>query len=215
MTIPGGVAPCAGITWVGVMPTHRRRGVLTELMRTQLDDLRERGEPLAALWASEPVIYGRFGYGIAAPAAAMEAEHAGFAFRDDPGPTGRAASVEGRGARALPADLRAGALQRNGMMSRSDARWDGRVADPEHWRDGASPKYYVLIEIDGQGEAFAMYRVKEKWERGMSQSELVLVDAIATSTEATRELWRYLFGVDLIAKCRCGTTIRRRRSSSW
>ena len=86
------------------------------------------------------------------------------------------------------------------MLSRSDARWDARVADPEHWRDGASPKYYVLIEIDGQGEAFAMYRVKSKWERGMSQCELVLVDAIATSTEATRELWRYLFGVDLIAK---------------
>jgi hypothetical protein len=91
-------------------------------------------------------------------------------------------------------------LQRNGMLSRSDARWDARVEDPEHWRDGASPKYYVLIELDGQGEAFAMYRVKSKWERGMSQSELVLVDAIATSAEATRELWRYLFGVDLIAK---------------
>jgi predicted acetyltransferase len=82
----------------------------------------------------------------------------------------------------------------------SDARWDNRVADPEHWRDGASPKYYVLIEIDGQGEAFAMYRVKQKWERGMSESNLVLVDAIATSTEATRELWRFIFGVDLIAK---------------
>jgi predicted acetyltransferase len=86
------------------------------------------------------------------------------------------------------------------MMSRSDARWDNRVHDPEHWRDGASPKYYVLIELDGQGEAFAMYRIKEKWERGMPQSELVLVDAIATSTEATRELWRYLFGIDLIAR---------------
>ena len=85
-------------------------------------------------------------------------------------------------------------------MSRSESRWNGRVEDPEHWRDGASPKYYVLVELDGPGEAFAMYRVKQKWERGMPQSELVLVDAIATSTEATRELWRYLFGVDLIAK---------------
>ena len=201
MTIPGGVAPCAGITWVGVMPSHRRRGVLTELMRQQLDDLRERGEPLAALWASEPVIYGRFGYGIAAPAAAMEAEHAGFAFRDDPGPTGRARLLTKDEARELfPPIYERARVQRNGMLSRSDARWDGRVEDPEHWRDGASPKYYVLIELDGQGEAFAMYRVKSKWERGMSQSELVLVDAIATSTEATRELWRYLFGVDLIAK---------------
>ena len=98
----------------------------------QLHDLHERGEPLAALWASEPVIYGRFGYGIAAPAAALEAVHAGFAFRDDPGPTGTVRlSDEGRGAEALSADLRACARsQRNGMLSRSDARWDGRVAGP-------------------------------------------------------------------------------------
>lgn len=201
MTIPGGVAPCAGITYVGVMPTHRRRGVLTQLMRAQLDDLHGRGEPLAALWASEPVIYGRFGYGIAAPAASMEAEKAGFAYRDDPGPTGTVRLVTKDEARKLfPPIYERARLQRHGMMSRSDARWDNRVHDPEHWRDGASPKYYVLIELDGQGEAFAMYRIKEKWERGMPQSELVLVDAIATSTEATRELWRYLFGVDLIAK---------------
>ncbi|MET0938727.1 MAG: GNAT family N-acetyltransferase [Gaiellaceae bacterium] len=201
MTIPGGVAPCAGITWVGVMPTHRRRGVLTDLMRRQLDDLRTRGEPLAALWASEPVIYGRFGYGIAAPAAAMEAVHAGFAFRDDPGPTGKVRLLTKDEARKLfPPIYERARLQRNGMLSRSEARWDGRVEDPEHWRDGASPKYYVLIELDGQGEAFAMYRVKSKWERGMSESNLVLVDAIATSTEATRELWRFIFGVDLIAK---------------
>ena len=183
------------------MPSHRRRGVLTELMRRQLDDLHERGEPLAALWASEPIIYGRFGYGIAAPAAAMEAVHAGFAFRDDPGPTGTVRLISKDEARKVyPPIYERARVQRNGMLSRSDARWDGRVADPEHWRDGASPKYYVLVELDGQGEAFAMYRVKQKWERGRPRSELVLVDAIATSTEATRELWRYLFGVDLIAK---------------
>jgi predicted acetyltransferase len=201
MTIPGGVAPTAGITYVGVMPSHRRRGILTEVMRQQLGDLRERGEPLAVLWASEPVIYGRFGYGIAAPAASMEAEQAGFAFRDDNGPTGTARLVAKEEARELfPPVFERARIQRNGMLSRSDARWNARVQDPEHWRDGASPKYYVLIEIGGSPEAFAMYRIKNKWERGMSQSELVLVDAIATSTEATRELWRFLFGVDLIAR---------------
>jgi predicted acetyltransferase len=201
MTIPGGAAPCAGITYVGVMPSHRRRGVLTQLMRRQLNDLHARGEPLAALWASEPVIYGRFGYGIAAPSASMEAEHAGFAFRDDPGPIGTARLLTKDEARThFPPIFERARLQRHGMLSRSEARWDARVNDPEHWRDGASPKYYVLVELDEQGEAFAMYRIKEKWERGMPQSELVLVDAIATSTEATRELWRYIFGVDLIAR---------------
>src|SRR5690242_9315094 len=65
MSVPGGSQRTAGITWVGVVPTARRRGVLTALMAEQLRDLRARGEHVAALFASEPVIYGRFGYGIA------------------------------------------------------------------------------------------------------------------------------------------------------
>src|SRR5689334_181445 len=66
LTVPGGSLPMAGVTGVGVQPTHRRRGILTHLMRRQLDDVRERGEPLAGLWASEGAIYQRFGYGLAA-----------------------------------------------------------------------------------------------------------------------------------------------------
>src|ERR687885_174225 len=66
LTIPGAIMSIAGVTLVGVLPTHRRRGVLTALMRRQLDDVRAAGEPVAALWASEAAIYGRFGYGCAA-----------------------------------------------------------------------------------------------------------------------------------------------------
>ena len=64
--MPGGTLPCGGVTVVGVSPTHRRRGVLRTMMDAQLRDIHERGEPIAALWASEETIYGRFGYGIAA-----------------------------------------------------------------------------------------------------------------------------------------------------
>src|SRR3954451_377640 len=54
MTVPGGACvPTAAVTWVGVMPTHRRRGILRQLMARQLDDLSDRGESLAALSASE------------------------------------------------------------------------------------------------------------------------------------------------------------------
>src|SRR5690349_11629222 len=64
MTLPGGaIVPVAGVTGVAVSPTHRRRGVLTALMRHQLDDVAERGKPFAILNASESHIYGRFGYG--------------------------------------------------------------------------------------------------------------------------------------------------------
>ena len=57
MGIPGGIVRCAGVTVVGVYPTHRRRGVLRAMMRAQIDDVHARGEPIAALWASEETIY--------------------------------------------------------------------------------------------------------------------------------------------------------------
>src|SRR5207244_5770224 len=81
ITVPGGALPCGGVTRVGVLSTHRRRGLLTAMMRRQLDDMHERGEPLAALYASEAPIYGRFGYRLATYQAAVEIErsHAGFA----------------------------------------------------------------------------------------------------------------------------------------
>jgi len=66
LAVPGLLLlPAAGVTWVSVLPSHRRRGVLTSLMRRQLADVRDRGEPLAVLWASESVIYPRYGYGRA------------------------------------------------------------------------------------------------------------------------------------------------------
>src|SRR5881409_115532 len=81
MTVRGGDVPTAGVSVVGVYPTHRRRGVLRALMRAQLDDAHERDEPLAALWASEESIYGRFGYGLASFCGeiTLAREHTAFA----------------------------------------------------------------------------------------------------------------------------------------
>jgi predicted acetyltransferase len=71
LTVPGAVVPCAAVTAVAVVATHRRRGLLTAMMRRQLEDLRERGDSVATLWTSEGSIYGRFGYGIGARAARL------------------------------------------------------------------------------------------------------------------------------------------------
>src|SRR6516165_6668753 len=63
LTVPGSMAvAAAGVTMITVLPTHRRRGILTSIMRRQLTDIRERGEPVAMLYASESIIYGRYGY---------------------------------------------------------------------------------------------------------------------------------------------------------
>ncbi|MFE2240876.1 GNAT family N-acetyltransferase, partial [Streptomyces virginiae] len=73
LSVPGGaLVPTAAVSFVGVAPTHRRRGVLGSLMRRQLDDVRAAGEPLAVLTASDPAIYGRFGYGLASYSMSLE-----------------------------------------------------------------------------------------------------------------------------------------------
>ena len=81
MSVPGARVATAGVTVVGVLPTHRRRGILRAMMRKQLADVHERGEPLAALWASEGSIYGRFGYGLASLSGSVDVrrEHGRFA----------------------------------------------------------------------------------------------------------------------------------------
>ena len=66
LTVPGGTVAAGGTTMVSVAPTHRRRGILRQMMAAHLRDVADRGEPLSALWASESSIYGRFGYGLAA-----------------------------------------------------------------------------------------------------------------------------------------------------
>ena len=93
LTIPGGEVPAAAIAGVGVRPTHRRRGVLTAMMRWQLDDERRRGTVAALLWASEPGIYGRFGFGLATWRTVVEIEPDRARFRDVAPPVGTGRAI--------------------------------------------------------------------------------------------------------------------------
>jgi predicted acetyltransferase len=204
LTVPGGEVAAGGVTWVGVIPSHRRRGVLTQMMHTQLDDLHERGEPLAILWASEGAIYGRFGYGIAVPEMSIDSARTRFGFRDDPGPAGAVRIVDREEARAAFPPLY-DAIRREipGFVTRNEEWWEHyKLADPEQWRRGAGPKFFALLELDGEPAGFAIYRIKQEWDEGYSRSQLRVGDAFATSLRGTRELWRFLFGIDLIERVR-------------
>lgn len=199
LTIPGGQLPCAGVTWVGVLPSHRRRGILRDLMRRQLDDARGWGESIAALWASESLIYGRFGYGLAVPAVLMKADRSRFALRDDGGPEGSVRLVTADEAyERFPLVYEQVRARRAGMLTRSEHWWKQHsLADPESWRRGSSHKFYAALELGGSIEGYALYRIKSEWEDGIPRGEVRVVEAFATSVRAERELWRFIFGIDL------------------
>lgn len=202
LSIPGGSVPTAGVTWVGVVPTHRRMGILRRFMERLLADAREHSEPLAALFASEAPIYGRFGFGITSDNVTIDAESDRIVWRDDPGRSGAVRLVDEDEANALfPPIYERVRATRNGMLSRSEHWWRAhRLRDYEHRRRGASRRFNALLELDGEPAAYAVYRVKEDWADNYARGEVLVIEAFATSPAATRDLWRYLFGIDLTTR---------------
>jgi predicted acetyltransferase len=198
LSVPGGYVPTAGVSVVGVYPTHRRRGVLRSLMRAQLDAAHERGEPLAALWASEETIYGRFGYGVASFCGEIDLAHEYTAFAQPFEPGGTIRFLEPDEARdALPPVYERVRAQWPGMCSRDDLWWENRVLkDPEERREGAGPKRWVAYERSGAIEAYAAYRHKPGFEAGSSTAELRVVEALGATPVALRDLWGYLVAID-------------------
>jgi predicted acetyltransferase len=201
LTVPGGDLRTAGVTVVGVLPTHRRRGVLRALMRAQLDDAYERGELLAALWASEETIYGRFGYGLASFCGEITLAHEHNSFAQPFEPQGTLRLIDADEAlEAIPPVFERIRPEWPGMFSRNRLWWENReIADPEERRDGAGPKRWVAYERDGSLEGYAVYRHKPGFEAGTTNAELRVLEAFGTTPEALRDVWAYLLAIDWIA----------------
>ncbi|MFD5133577.1 GNAT family N-acetyltransferase [Streptomyces olindensis] len=200
VTVPGGASvPAAGVTMVSVAATHRRRGVLTSMMRRQLDDVRALGEPLAVLTASEPAIYGRFGYGAATFQVNAEIDTSRVRLSVPPG------TDDVRVRYAVPADVLDACEavcarlvpRRPGMLARLPGWERLGLLDPESARDGASPLQCVVAERDGETVGYARYRVKPVWEPAGPNGSVVLQDSAALDPAADAALWRFLFDIDL------------------
>lgn len=198
MSVPGGAqVPAGGVTVVGVLPTHRRRGVLTSMMKAQLADCRERGDLVAYLWASEATIYGRFGYGLASRMGSLRLaqDRSRFARPFEPRGTVRLVELE-EAARTFPALYDELCVQRPGMFSRSTEWWETRKLFDDPARRQGGPLNRALLELDGEPAGYALYRVKQDWHHGYSKGVVTIAEVITPKPEATRELWRWLFDFD-------------------
>ncbi len=195
LTVPGASLPTAGTTGVTVRPTHRRRGLLRALMRAHFEDVRERGEPLAALWASESAIYHRFGYGVAAPLCSEQIDRAHTAFVPTAHARGRCRMIGREEAQAVLPILYERIRQgRPGMMSRSDAWWRHRILLDAPWqRGGATPHRRILYEQGGEARGYLFYRTRaDKQTQSAIVTELAGLDG-----EAERGLYDLACHLDL------------------
>ncbi|MDA3626761.1 GNAT family N-acetyltransferase [Saccharopolyspora sp. WRP15-2] len=197
ITVPGPAqCPLAAITAVGVKPGHRRRGVLTSLMREQLGALHDDGMPVAALYASEAGIYGRFGYGLASFESHLAVPR-GAAFLSTVEVDGRRVREVGREqalefARSL---YPAVAAANPGWLSRSDGSWEARVLDSPNARgDVSAPRF--AVHPDG----YAIYRPKREWTSRGPAYQLHVAELVAATPQAYAALWRYLLDIDLVAE---------------
>ncbi len=193
--VPGGELATSGVTAVSVLPTHTRRGITSRLMAEHFDDCRDRGEPLASLWASETVIYGRFGYGLATRQFDLKLTVAPDMFHGDPSDGYGYRLVSTEEARAvIPELFERERLRRPGMFSRSGHWWDCLFEDPAAAREGWSPHRRVVASREGVDVGYVLYR--GKWNDSDRQI-LRVSEAVGSDGAAERAMWHFLSRVDL------------------
>ncbi|MBD8063794.1 GNAT family N-acetyltransferase [Actinomycetaceae bacterium Sa1BUA1] len=204
--VPGGERlPAAGLTWVGVHPGHRRRGLSRAMLHAHLRRSRERGEVLSVLNAAESGIYGRYGYGIASHRVSLSLSR-GAGLRAVPGADALAVELETldpayHGPEVV--ERVHGAVVRPGWITRDTPEL--RAAHLVDWpsaRRGAERKRIAVVrDSSGEPRGYAVLRRKESWgEENLPAGTVSVHDALALDPAASRALWSTLLDLDLMGQ---------------
>lgn len=201
MATPGGDVPTAGVTFVSVLPTHRRRGLLRRMMLAQLEDLHARGEPVAALWASEGGIYGRFGYAIAAFDHLVEIDVQKGAFVRAPWWNGRVDFSDRARADDFSDVYERARARRPGMMDRGSGAWS-RLLEPIG--SPASEHRFVASYVDvGRIDGYVVYSTTSEWKDTRLPNGTVRIQELVGATpDAEAALWHHCLDRDLVTRLR-------------
>jgi predicted acetyltransferase len=205
LTVPGlARVPAAGLGFVAVLPTHRRRGILSALVQRHLDDAAARGELAGLLYASEAGIYGRFGYGTASQYVEYELDPRRAAFHTPGQDSGRVRLVEGDEAlRLLPQVHDRHRRRQPGDIARFPWLWELLVRDAKWLREGDGPTFFAVHEAEpGNLDGYVIWRVEPRWTGGLADSLVRVRELIALTPQAEGALWRLVLDLDLAGTVR-------------
>ena len=203
LVVPGGAAIAAGgLSMVSVAPTHRRQGLLRQIMNLHFDDAVARSEVVSILYASEVPIYGRFGYGLAIDRLDFSIDIGRATLRADvAAPSGSYRLVSPDEARRLVPPLYEQSVATTaGAALRREADWSRYFYDPEAWRDGATSYRHLIYERDGAIVGAAKYRQKSAWNYEGPDHTTVVNEIVARDGEAYAAVWRFLLSLDLTTR---------------
>ena len=190
MYIPGGISKIAAVASVSVQATHRRKGINRSIMKYQLEDIHSRQEPLAVLQASESIIYGRYGYGMASVESNLEIEKTRSAYAVDQVSEGQPYFIEESEAREIFPQIYAKAIEnRVGMVSRKENWWEFRFREPG-LKGGDPNSWFIKYQKNGINDGYLRYTIDD--------AELNIIELIASSNEAYSSLWRLCLDMDLV-----------------
>lgn len=194
MRIPGGWIPMAGVAGVTVQPTHRRRGLMTRLMNRQLRDMHDRGEPSTGLYASESVIYGRFGYGVATFHESWSIDRLRTRMiPGDAGPGRVEVLSRSEALKLLPEVHDTACDGRAGTIQRRAARWELALGDPDGQDRRELTRVICIAYRNGPSvEGYALYRIRPL------DHTVVVEQLCGLNARSRRALWQFCFGVDLM-----------------
>jgi predicted acetyltransferase len=202
LTVPGNLlVPAGGVSWAGVLPTHRRRGLLRDLLSAALDDVVAHGEPLAMLGASESHIYGRFGFGPATASIGFEIDRIHAGFLHPPHSSGRIRLLNVDTASVLlPVIYDGHRVSQPGAVNRRPGWWKVHLADQERYRDGAGPRFIAVHDsASGTPDGYVTYRIKEDCQHGLPANKLVVEECVARDPGVHGLLWHFCLNTDLVA----------------
>ena len=199
ISIPGGTSAVAGVSNVAVQPTHTRQGLMSRMMRRQMNDIHEWGEPLAVLFASESAIYGRFGYGVGTVHESWQIDRHHNAYARKFESPGRIVFVDPDDAvKVLPDVYRRSTTGRPGVFPKPPHKWEEEAASPDAHEPmprvrgrGRGGLFYAAYEVDGSIDGYAIYR--------SNRPTIMVTELMAVTREASAALWRFCFDLDLMS----------------
>lgn len=199
LTLPGGgELPAAAVSAVGVLPTHRRRGVLTQMAAAAHQAIRDAGEPLSILLASEYPIYGRYGYGPASRDATFTVHTKETELPGDMAGTLELAPLTAATRDTVRAVFEVARRQRAGEIWRRDVTWNLDMGlEPDAFEDKPW-RGFIALHRDRSGavDGYVRYKADPKWDAGPT-GELEIADLHTLDDAAYADLWRFLLSIDL------------------